>query len=215
MFKINVPEFRNEPEMKKNTRMFLFLFSTIIIAFILSAYIFRDTPIFIPPELNMEPATSNKIVNGFNSTAPAKYIVLYNRNKKDIPVLKVAYIDENNALNYTTKKISNASNGITIIFELPEETNIKQIIIDKDYYSKYLHNITTTQVELRDSNNKVTWHNTDILSANSRYNYLHIVKPIIRYPIKSQKVCDALSNEGECSQENILNAALQNNTWEF
>ncbi len=174
--------------------------------------------IYIPTPLRMESFKADRInKNIANVSIPIKSIVLYNLNKKIIPVIQIIYIADNDKINYIPvqyAKISHTDKGINMQFDLPRETKLKQIVIDIDEFSIWRPNITTTQVEARNKDNVVVWNNSEPLYSDQKYVNLYIVKYNIIYPAKSQKLCTVLSGGNDRNQENILNSTLQQNSWD-
>jgi hypothetical protein len=216
---INVPIVKCEIAFLKNLRMISFTVITIIIILIIMNHIFEaHTSIYIPTPINMESFESDCInKNIANVAIPIKSIILYNLNKKIIPVFQIIYITDNDSIHYIPveyAKISNTYKGINMQFNLPKETKLKQIIIDIDEFSIWKPNITTTQVEARNNDNVVVWNNCEPLYSDQRYINLYIVKYNIIYPAKSQKLCTGLSSGNDSNQENILNSTLHINSWD-
>ena len=213
---INVPIVKDEIPFSKNLRMISFTVITIISILILMNHIFEShLNIYIPTPICMESFESDCInKNIANVAIPIKSIVLYNLNKKIIPVIQIIYITDNDIINYIPVQysiISHTVNGINMQFDLPKETKLKQIVIDIDEFSIWSPNITTTQVEARNNDNVVVWNNCEPLYSDQRYINLYIVKYNIIYPAKSQKLYTGLSSGNDINQENILNSTLQEN----
>ena len=216
---INVPIVKDELSFSKNIRLISFTVITIISILILMNHIFEvHASIYIPTPIRMESFESDCInKNIANVSIPIKSIVLYNLNKKIIPIIQIIYIADNDKINYIPvqyAKISHTDKGINMQFDLPAETKLKQIVIDIDEFSIWRPNITTTQVEARNSDNVVVWNNCEPLYSDQKYVNLYIVKYTTIYPAKSQKLCTGLSNVYDCNQENILNSKLQENSWD-
>jgi len=224
MTTLNVPRVVSEGSLSKNCKM-VFVVGVVIIGLILlmnsqSRY---QNELYVPQyvkdhPVQMECMTSDCMkTKRDNVSVMAKTIVLYNLNKLVIPVSQIIVIATDTRIFYVPRsdaKITHPNKvGTTMRFELPQETNIKQVIIDVEQFCNSRPNITTTQIEIRDKGNAVVWTNCDPLYADKRYIYLYIVKPKIIYPLKSQKLCTGLPGSYTCIQENTLNNVLRENNW--
>jgi hypothetical protein len=220
MTTLYVPVVKDETAITKNFRMISFISITIIITLIIMNHVLEyHVNICIPPMPPTMESFKSDCINQNSKNIPilAKYIVLKNLNKKKIPVMQILYITDANIIKYIP--IQNAkqkyiNKGVNIQFELPKETKIKQIIIDIDEFSKWLPNINTTRVELRDINNFKVWSNCKPLYSDKKYIDLHIVNQNIIYPVIAQKLPERLSTNSDGSQENVLNYVLQENSWD-
>lgn len=221
---LNIPLVKSEDDYSKNCKM-IFIVGIIVfgIMLLLKSHSYYKNDIYIPPYIkknpvHMECMKSDCIqTNLENVPVKAKTIILYNLNKRTIPVRQIMVIATNTRMSYITKddaKITHPNKvGTVMQFELPQEIAVKQIIIDVDQFCNSKPNITTTQVKILDKDNSVVWTNCEPLHIGDRYIYLHIVKPTIIYPTKAQKLCTGLPGSYQCIQENVLNDALQENTW--
>ena len=130
--------------------------------------------------------------------------------------MQIIYITDKNIINYipvSMAKITYTNKGISMQFELPEETKLIQIIIDTDQFSKYTPALSTSQIEAFDKNRIAVWNNCTPLYYNKRYIDLYLVKNHIIYPVMSQKLPSGITNETEHSNEIVLNKVLNVNTW--
>jgi hypothetical protein len=224
MTTLNVPRVVSEGSLSKNCKM-MFVVSVIIVGVILLMDIqsrYQDE-LYIPQyvkdnPVQMEYMTSDCInTNRENVPVMAKTIVLYNLNKMVIPVSQIIVIAEDTRIFYVSRSDSKITHpnkvGTTMRFELPNETKIKQVIIDINKFYNSRPNITTTQIEIMDKSNVVVWTNCDPLRVDNRYIYLYMVKPNIIYPIKSQKLVTGMSSSYTDIHENTLNNVLLKNTW--
>jgi hypothetical protein len=224
MTTLNIPVVKSEMTYSKNCRMVIVVGIIVIgLMILLNTHSNYKNDVYIPPYVRMNPVNMECMSSDFiqikheNVPVKTKTIVLYNLNKRVIPVRQIMVIGTNTKIIYIPRadaKITHPNKiGTNMRFELPYEINVKQVIIDVEQFCNSKPNITTTQVELLDNNNSVVWNNIKPLNVSDRYIYLYIVKPSIIYPTKAQKLCTGLPGSYRCIQENVLNAALQENTW--
>lgn len=150
-----------------------------------------------------------------NSPVDVKTILLTNLNKRKIPVNKIV-VKDNMGRMHIINKSSNmpyGDDGVQMIFTLPEQLKVQEIIIDVNQLCPYKSNIHTTQVDVVNQDKKITWKHGKNLPINHRYIYLDIVKPVIVYPEMQDILCEKENETSTCSQENKLNKHLQLNVW--
>ena len=172
--------------------------------------IFYQYQIDIP--INNRPKLIN-CSNDLKTFVNAKKIIVYNTNRKQIPVSQIILIETNTHMSYISvkdAKISHlSSDGISLEFNIPNEIMINQIIIDVDQCDT-MSNITTTQIDIIDGNNTKVWSNYTPLKMGDRYIYIDIIKPVIKYEEPSNKLCTGLNKQSEYDQENQLNTIIHN-----
>jgi hypothetical protein len=219
MTTLNLPLVKSEDSFSKNGKMVLVVGIIVIVMLVLmNSHAQYQTDLYIPQykkknPVNMAPMEFDCInAEQHNDPVMAKSIILYNLNKMSIPINKIVIIGTDTQMEYFPIHRAVVSHpnkkGVRIRFELPKETQIKEIIIDVNAMYDDSRNITTTQVEVRDSDNTVVWSNCKPLQYDYRYVYLRIVKPKFIYPVMQQKLCNGLSGASDIVQENVLSTIL-------
>lgn len=206
---LSIPLVKSEPNESKYGRMIstTFLIVVIVILYYQTIYQYQiDIPINNRPKLFNHSNDLKTFVN-------AKKIIVYNTNRKQIPVSQIILIETNTHMSYISvkdAKISHlSSDGISLEFNIPNEIMINQIIIDVDQCDT-MSNITTTQIDIIDGNNIKVWSNYTPLKMGDRYIYIDIIKPVIKYEEPSNKLCTGLNKQSEYDQENQLNTIIHN-----
>ena len=203
---LNIPLVKSEPNESKYGRMIstTFLIVVIVILYYQTIYQYQiDIPI------NNRPKLFN-CSNDLKTFVNAKKIIVYNTNRKQIPVSQIILIETNTHMSVKDAKISHlSSDGISLEFNIPNEIMINQIIIDVDQCDT-MSNITTTQIDIIDGNNIKVWSNYTPLKMGDRYISIDIIKPVIKYEEPSNKLCTGLNKQSEYDQENQLNTIIHN-----
>jgi hypothetical protein len=224
MTTLNVPIVENENYISKNCRM-LFVVGGLVLGIIILMNIQtqRQHEMYSPGYNRHTQQQLENMSSGNMDTIPsgepvaAKTITLYNLNKKIIPVDAIAVIGTDTRMwhIHRTDAKTNILNGMgsSMRFELPSEIYIKHIVIDVDQFSKSRKNITTTQIDVRNTKDDVVWSNYKQLHSGKRYVDVYIVEPNIIHPVKSQKLCTGLPESYQGIQENRLNDVLYENVW--
>lgn len=201
MSNLNIPLIEREGNASKNGKM-IFVLAFIIVAILIMLhnyaehkYTFDD--IYNPdvdPCTPCDPCNSDCInKQNLNEPVRAQYISLVNTNRRNLPVEKVIAICADRRIipiEIHDAKISNLGKMGTIMnFRLQHEEEIVQVIIDIDTLHPSKKNMITTQVELKDKNHRCVWRSIKILPTDSRYIYVHMVKPNIVYGPLNQSAC--------------------------
>lgn len=212
MTSIDIPHVAREGYTSKNYKMVLVIVIILITIFTTMNKSCSKKNIYFPDD---------KITEQFNpinvehllSPVKCQYIVFTNLNKKVIPIRKIVIMLKNRRLvpiSINKAIIKNlGKNGTQITFKLKKEELITKIIIDLNVFCPSRKNMQTTQVDIRNKNNKSLWKYNKPLTVDERYINLFIKSPHIIHSDHHQ----LLYKNSKCSQENILNTILQNNTW--
>ena len=208
----NLPHIMKEGGTPKHCRMVVVIVIIIIMAIVFMNYSNNPDVCFTDVE-HMQDDPVRKIYSSDPITG--QYIILTNLTKNRIPINKIVVTTENR--NMINIPISHAiikptgKNGMSIMFKLPKEESITQVIIDMKKFCTYKKNITTTQMEIKNKNNKTVWKYNESLPSDKDYIYVYIRTPKIDYSVRpspSQQLCNGSANT-EYDQENILNNSLQ------
>ena len=227
MSTLKVPLITQEDATTKNCRMILVL-GFIIAITLLILYTYSDHKYMADDVLyfNDEPSPSyNKYMNDesidvhSNEPVSAKYITIINTNRQNIPIEKVDVICLDRRIipikreNAKIRRLGKT--GISMEFELPQEEEITQVILDINTWCASRKNMLTTQLELKDKNRRTIWSNTKPMTVDTRYIYIYVVKPDIIYGPPNQVLCTGRPGNTINSQHKTLVKNLLNNTWEF
>lgn len=223
IYTLNIPKVVREGNFTKNCKMILSVGCIVLISFILINSGTQHKDIYINTSkknnsIQTQIIELDKIQKTTTeSSIMAKTVVLYNLNKRTIPVRQIIIIDNNHQMIYIHRDAANiihpTDNSVKMYFNLPYEIEVIQIIVDSDQLCDYIQNITTTQVELQNAKNVMVWSNSEPMNVGNRYAYLRIVKPNITYQTESQKLCTGSPGEYTYLAENNLNEILQKNIW--
>ena len=221
MSTLNLPLVRGEDEMYRTYRM-LFTVGIIIVGMflIVSKYAeYQNNCDFIPrletfaneidTPVNILPLKYHK------SDIMAKSITLYNLNQKIIPVEQIILIGENRAAHYIPRALAHITNinkyGTSITFDLPAPVALMELVIDVGDSYNIQNTLITSQVEIRDIDNKIIWRNDKPLMGGVRYNYLQMRDSELADPTPN------LFKKGMGSYNELneydLGDTLQKNTW--
>lgn len=214
MSQINLPIVEGELETTKNNRMIMV--TGVIVIIVLVIFInHANNDLYIPDNCNnssCQPLFSDCIYKNHNEIVNGRYVTIYNLRKKQIPVNKIIVIADNMIPVEPSEKVVNP-NGVFYTFDLGKSMPISQLIIDVNLNGNESI-MSTTQVDIRDENNKVLWYNCEPLLTGDRYIYIYLSKPKLKYPDAPEKLCtDNLGSISECKQEDIVNNYLAKNIW--
>jgi hypothetical protein len=201
MSNLNIPLIEREGSTSKNCKM-MFVLAFIIVAILIISYKCAEHKYTFDDIHNpdadscipYDPGNSD-IINKQNLNEPvrAQYISLVNTNRRNLPVEKIVVICADRRIipiktnDAQTNKLGKM--GIIMNYRLPREEEIVQVIIDIDTLHPSKKNMITTQVELKDKNHMRVWHNAKTLPTDTRYIYVHMVKPNIVYGPLNQSAC--------------------------
>ncbi len=232
MAQFNIPRVERETDASKNVKMTTVI-CIIFIIVLMAIYLQKtpDTPHFHHAHSQLDSVAIDIHNNTTNEPVMAKYVVLTNINRKNIPVKKIVAMAANRQLYpVDIKKVAKfsktAGNGTVLEFELPKEIPVVQLIVDVDVMCGSHPNIRTTQVELRDANHKMVWSYGQLMPVGDRYVTVYVVKPKIVYDTAPQQVlcngstCDGRYGYGtpayrsqDCNQELVLTDNIATNSW--
>lgn len=221
MSKLNLPLVKGEDDLSRTFRMVFTVGIIIVGLFVLVNYYaaYHSNCDFIPRVETFADAINTPVdllpLKYHNNLVMAKSVVLYNLNQKVIPVEQIILIDENRKTYYITRHNAIISHmnkeGSSITFTLPAIMPLAELIIDVGEGYNAQNNIITSQIEVRDANDIVIWHNIKPLSGNVRYNYLNVKKKeILAKPRNNTNKDNGEYNE---IQEHDLDNTLQLNTY--